>query len=144
MQFPTFNYLDLQFNPAAYKGNSFSFQDYLSSLPSSSNSKTKTSDNDSSLAGVFERIYDKQNDPARIKQILADQVAFQGELMKQAAPYKMLFELPDKLYNAFALPGQIRLAGARAAGEVVSEGLRSAAMVQMPGLNYQRPNIQYF
>lgn len=86
----------------------------------------------------------EERDPAYQKQQLQNALEFQKEQMRQAAPYKMLFELPDKLYSAFALPGQIRLAGAQASAQTVSDGLRSAAAVQMPGLNYQRPNIQYF
>jgi len=93
---------------------------------------------------ALNQIRKEERDPAFQKQQLQNALEFQKEQMRQAAPYKMLFELPDKLYSAFALPGQIRLAGAQAAGNVISEGLRSAAGVQMPGLNYQRPNIQYF
>jgi len=93
---------------------------------------------------ALNQIRKEERDPAFQKQQLQNALEFQKEQMRQAAPYKMLFELPDKLYSAFALPGQIRLAGAQAAGNVISEGLRSAAMVQMPNLNYQRPNIQYF
>lgn len=83
-------------------------------------------------------------DPERIKQKLQILRESQAEQMKQAAPYKMMFELPGQLYQAFALPGQIRLAGATAANEMVARGLQAAAATQMPGLNYQRPNIQYF
>lgn len=91
----------------------------------------------------FVKIRQEERDPAYQKQQLENVLTFQKEQLRQAAPYKLLFDMPNQIYNAFALPGQIRLAGAKASADTVSEGLRSAAGVQMP-FSYQRPNVQYF
>lgn len=94
------------------------------------------------LAGIKD-INAFMNDPAVQKRQLENALAFQKEQMKQAAPYKLLFDMPGQVAQAMLAPGQIRLAGVNAANQVISEGLRSAAGVQVP-FNYQRPNIQYF
>lgn len=145
MQFPNFTYANPKFNPAAFaKDTPILTPPGSTSAPSSFPGVGSDVTLDKALAyGIMQNLDPEQRAKAR-KQELADALSFQKEQMRQATPYKLLFELPDKLYSAFALPGQIRLAGAQAAGQVVSEGLRSAAAVQMPALNYQRPNIQYF
>lgn len=94
---------------------------------------------------AFKAIRKEERDPAYQKQQLQNALEFQKEQMRQAAPYKMLFELPNQIMQAFTVPGQIRLAGAQASAENVMEGLRSAAAISaVPMTPYQRPNIQYF
>lgn len=145
MQFPNFTYAGLKFNPAAFgKDTPILTPPGSTSGPSSFPEAGTDVTLDKALAyGIMQNLNPETRAKAR-KEELADALAFQKEQMRQATPYKLLFELPDKLYSAFALPGQIRLAGAQASAQTVSEGLRSAAGVQMPALNYQRPNIQYF
>lgn len=99
---------------------------------------------DDALAYSIMQQADPKARAAARREELADLLTLQQEQMKQAAPYKLMFELPGQLTQAFALPGQIRLAGAAAANQVIAEGLRSASGSQMPPFAYQSPNIQYF
>lgn len=145
MQFPNFTYANPKFNPTAFaKDTPILTPPGSTSAPSSFPGVGTDLTLDKALAyGIMQNLDPEARTKAR-KQELADALAFQKEQMQQAAPYKMMFELPDKLYSAFALPGQIRLAGAQASAQTVAEGLRAAAATQMPGFAYQRPNIQYF
>ena len=101
--------------------------------------------------GLLTEIIKKQYDPKIQSELrkghLEDLLTFQKEQMKQAAPYKMMFELPGQVMQAFAVPAQIRsnimLAGQGAANQLLAQGLQSSAY-NMPSMGYERPSTRYF
>lgn len=143
--FPSFKYSDIITPGYTYGGDKSLFTKELDLQPGVTQSP-QTSDLTDAL-NVFREIRREERDPAYRKQILEDQLAFQREQMKQAAPYKMLFELPGQVMQAFAVPAQIRsnimLAGQGAANQLLAQGLQSSAY-NMPGMGYERPSTRYF
>ena len=56
---------------------------------------------------------------------LQDLLAFQGEQMKKAAPYKLMFDIPGQITQAFALPGAIAMEGANRVANTVMRGVEA-------------------
>lgn len=147
MEFPRFSYAD----PKAY---SFAFNTPQFSAPMSASKPSNPFDINAFMSGKDFNL-DKAAayalmqslDPAAKaqmrKQELADALEFQRTQMREALPYKLLLDLPDKITAAFTVPGAIRLAGAQSAANTMVEGVRAAAASQTP-FAYQRPNVQYF
>jgi len=104
---------------------------YQSNFPSSTNSDIDK------LVKVFVDARKEESDPARRKQILEDQVAFQGELMKQAAPYKLLFDIPQTISQSFSNQAMLNVLGARNAAEAMSTTLASYPRSQFASYPFQ-------
>jgi len=70
---------------------------------------------------------------------LEDLLALQKEQMRQAAPYKLIFELPKTITEAATLPSRLAAEGAAGiAGSMMQAGQ------QIPNLvGYQRGNFNY-
>ena len=144
MEFPTFKFSNLVAQDDAYK-SPFIFKPDLQPTPPLSAGGTASGDD--RFYGFLKEILDPEKRAAARKGELQDLLGFQKEQMKQAAPYKLMFELPDKVMKAFAVPAQIssniRLAGQGAANQLISQGLQASAL-NMPTMGYQRPSTQYF
>jgi hypothetical protein len=142
-QFPTFKYSDVKFDPKAFTDNASLLAPPGASVSSFYGASTSPLAPKTEMGELLAFVRE-QSGPAATEQKLKQTLEFQKQQMKQAAPYKLLFELPGQITRAFAAPGEIRLAGALAANQLVAEGIRGAAAADIPPLNYQRPNIQYF
>jgi hypothetical protein len=143
MEFPTFKYdTNLVAQTDAYK-SPFIFKPDLEPTPPLSSGTSF----DQALGYALMQSLDPEKRAAARKGELQDLLGFQKEQMKQAAPYKLMFELPDKVMQAFAAPAQIssniRLAGQGAANQLISQGLQASAL-NMPSMGYERPSTQYF
>jgi hypothetical protein len=144
-KFPTFKYdTNLVAQTDAYK-SPFIFKPDLQPTPPLSAGGTASGDD--RFYGFLEGILDPEKRAAARKGELQDLLGFQKEQMKQAAPYKLMFELPDKVMQAFAAPAQIRsnimLAGQGAANQILAQGLQSSAR-NMASMGYPNTNVQYF
>lgn len=144
-KFPTFKYdTNLVAQPDVYTSPLIFKPDLESTPPLSSEGKASGDDR---LYGLIEKIYDPKQQDAREKAKLQNLLTLQKEQMSQAAPYKLMFELPDRVMKAFAAPAQIssniRLAGQGAANQLIAQGLQASAL-NMPSMGYQRPSTQYF
>jgi hypothetical protein len=143
-QFPTFKYSDIKFDPtfAAPGAPALSFGTNPGTAPSFSGTDLTL---DKALAyGVMQALNPDERAKAR-KEDLQSALEYQKQQIKQAAPYKLLFDLPGRITEAFALPGQIRLAGANAATQAAMQGIQAAANISsQPVAPIPRPNIQYF
>jgi hypothetical protein len=144
MEFPTFKFSNLVAQDDAYKSPFIFKPDLEPTPPLSAEGK---SSGDDRLYEFLERIYDPKQQDARQKANLQNLLTLQKEQMKQAAPYKLMFELPDKVMQAFAAPAQIRsnimLAGQGADNQILAQGLQSSAR-NMASMGYPNTNVQYF
>jgi hypothetical protein len=143
MEFPTFKYdTNLVAQTDAYK-SPFIFKPDLEPTPPLSSGASF----DQALGYALMQSLDPEKRAAARKGELQDLLGFQKEQMKQAAPYKLMFELPDKVMQAFAAPAQIRsnimLAGQGAANQILAQGLQSSAR-NMASMGYPNTNVQYF
>jgi len=107
---------------------------YQSNFPSSTNSDIDK------LVKVFVDARKEESDPARRKQILEDQVAFQGELMKQAAPYKLLFDIPQTISQAFGNQAAMNVLGARSITDAYNTALQAYPRTQFTTTPYTPRN----
>lgn len=89
------------------------------------------------LEGLIEpllAIRREERDPAYRKQILQDQLEFDRQRLAEAAKYKALFDLPNTLINAYAVPAQIQAQGASNIAQMMTQSAQN-----IPNLiNYQR------
>lgn len=143
MEFPTFKYdTNLVAQTDAYK-SPFIFKPDLEPTPPLSSGTSF----DQALGYALMQSLDPEKRAAARKGELQDLLGFQKEQMKQAAPYKLMFELPDKVMQAFAAPAQIRsnimLAGQGAANQILAQGLQSSAR-NMASMGYPDTNVKYF
>jgi hypothetical protein len=144
MPFPTFKYdTNLVAQPDAYKSPLIFKPDLEPTPPFSAGGASF----DQALGYALMQSLDPEKRAAARKGELQDLLGFQKEQMRQAAPYKLMFELPDRVMKAFAAPAQIssniRLAGQGAANQLISQGLQASAL-NMPSMGYERPSTQYF
>jgi hypothetical protein len=145
VNFPTFKYSNLVAQTDdAYKSPLIFKPDLEPTPPLSAGG---TASGDDRFYGFLEGILDPEKRAAARKGELQDLLGFQKEQMKQAAPYKLMFELPGQVMQAFAVPAQIRsnimLAGQGAANQLLQQGLQSSAF-NMPSMGYERPSTKYF
>ena len=143
-KFPTFKYdTNLVAQPDAYE-SPFIFKPNLESTPPLSAGGASF---DQALGYALMQSLDPEKRAAARKGELQDLLGFQKEQMRQAAPYKLMFELPDKVMQAFAAPAQIRsnimLAGQGAANQILAQGLQSSAR-NMASMGYPDTNVKYF
>ena len=83
-------------------------------------------------------------DPEYMKAQLKAKSEFDREQMKAAAPYKLLFDLPNQITQAFTLPGQLALEGANRISNTVLEGVRALPGPQVVARQAQYTPMSYF
>jgi hypothetical protein len=145
VNFPTFKYSNLVAQTDdAYKSPLIFKPDLEPTPPLSAGG---TASGEDGFYGFVKELMDPAKQDAREKARLQNLLGFQKEQMKQAAPYKLMFELPGQVMQAFAVPAQIRsnimLAGQGAANQLLQQGLQSSAF-NMPSMGYERPSTKYF
>lgn len=67
----------------------------------------------------------EQNTPQAMAEKLKIQSEFDKERMRAAAPYKLMFDLPNQITQAFALPGTIAMEGANRVANTVMRGVEA-------------------
>ena len=73
---------------------------------------------------AFLEYFKSQNTPEALREKAAVQREFQLQMMKDAAPYKLAFELPGTIMNAVTKPALIQLAGSSRIADIIGEGSR--------------------
>jgi len=94
----------------------------------------------SETAELFAGLKDIQaiyNDPVLRKQILEDTLGFQKEQMKEAGKYKMLFDIPQGISQAFGNQAMLNLLGARSATEALATTLANYPRAQFTSYQFQ-------
>lgn len=89
-------------------------------------------------------LFQRQMDPTYRKQLLEDKLAFDKAQMAEAGKYKMLFDLPGRITQAFALPGQIAMEGANRIANTTMEGVARLPQPQVAARSYQYTPTSYF
>jgi len=90
--------------------------------------KTGTSD--------FQSLINLMRDPEYRRGVMQDTLAFQGEQMKQAGKYKMMFDMPEKITKAFTVPAAVAATGDIAAANALATGaLNTANITATAGAN---------
>jgi hypothetical protein len=95
----------------------------------------------------FERLLNfsqEQNTPEAMREKLKVQNEFDRERMKAAAPYKLLFDIPGQITQAFTLPGQLAMEGANRVANTVMEGVRALPGPQVVARSAQYTPTFYF
>lgn len=67
----------------------------------------------------------EQNTPEAMREKLKVQNEFDRERMRAAAPYKLMFDLPGQITQAFTLPGQLAMEGANRVANTVMRGVEA-------------------
>jgi hypothetical protein len=83
------------------------------------------------------KIFNKVTDPARQKETLDQQLAYDKARMKEAFPYLMAREIPRQISEGFGNAAMIKVLGARNASEAMNQTLAS-----YPRLNLQATSFQ--
>ena len=86
----------------------------------------------------------EQNTPQAMAEKLKIQSEFDKERMRAAAPYKLMFDLPNQITQAFALPGTIAMEGANRVANTVMEGVRALPAPQVVARSAQYTPMSYF
>lgn len=89
-------------------------------------------------------LFKQQMDPNYRRQLLQEKLAFDKEQMREAGKYKMLFDLPGRITQAFALPGQIAMEGANRISNTILEGTRALPQPQVAARAYSYTPTSYF
>ena len=108
------------FDPAVFGGTS----PQIGIAPGSSSQPTTPKTLEEALANMLAQRTPEAEAKARREQ-LQDLLAFQGEQMKKAAPYKLMFDIPGQITQAFALPGAIAMVGANRVANTVMRGVEA-------------------
>lgn len=66
---------------------------------------------------------ESERDPKRLEDKLRMNLAFEKERMAQAAPYKLAFDIPRQLGDAFFKPALMELAGAGKYAQIMDAGI---------------------
>lgn len=123
MQFPTFKFSDVKFNPTALQqGTSFSVQPLPYTPGAAAAPKTEM--------GELLDFVREQSGPEATKQKLEAQLAFQKEQMKQAYPYLLSRQIPETISQAFGAANALRLLGAERGTEAALRGVDAVARGQ--------------
>ena len=86
----------------------------------------------------------EQNTPEAMREKLRVQSEFDKERMRAAAPYKLMFDLPGQITQAFTLPGQLAMEGANRVAGTVMEGVRALPGPQVIARQAPFTPISYF
>ena len=91
------------------------------------------------LTEPFFQLQREARDPAYRRQILQDQLEFDNARIREAGKYKLLFDLPNTLINAYSVPSQIQAQGAANIAQMMTQGAQN-----IPELtNYQRGSFSF-
>jgi hypothetical protein len=91
------------------------------------------------LMEPFLQLRKEERDPAYRRQILQDQLEFDNTRIREAGKYKMLFDLPNTLINAYAVPSQIQAQGAANIAQMMAQGAQNIPQLT----NYQRGSFSF-
>ena len=83
-------------------------------------------------------------DPNYMREQLKAKAEFDREQMRAAAPYKLMFDLPNQITQAFTLPGQLAMEGANRVAGTVMEGVRALPGPQVIARQAPFTPISYF
>lgn len=93
------------------------------------------------LGGLLEQFYD----PARRREALKDASEFDKERMKEAAKYKLLFDLPGTIASAVATPGIIAAQGGASIANIMTQGTQNIpALTRFERGGYNYTPSRYF
>lgn len=122
-----------------YKVPTTEFEDILfRTIPNTSETEGPV---DKSDMAYLERIFDKYYSKDFLRDRLQMNLDFEKERMAQAAPYKLAFDIPRQLGDAFIKPALMELAGAGKYAQIMDAGI--ARMPRMvPGAIQLSPNVQ--
>jgi len=87
---------------------------------------------------------ERQNTPEAMREKLKVQNEFDRERMKAAAPYKLLFDIPGQITQAFTLPGQLAMEGANRVANTVMRGVEALPGPQVVARSAQYTPTSYF
>ena len=82
---------------------------------------------------------EKSNTPEAIRERLAAASEFDEKRINLAGKYKMLFDLPNTLINAYAVPSQIQAQGAANIAQMMTQGAQNIPQLT----NYQRGSFNF-
>lgn len=108
--------------------------------------KAPESSFDTAFGTYITSLADTEKQAAARKGQLEDLLTLQKEQMRQAAPYKLLFELPKTLTEAATLPSRIAAEGAAGiAGSMMQAGQQIPSLVgYTPRTAYSYTPTRYF
>jgi hypothetical protein len=115
-------------------GSSFNPVDYYKSLEGlpegartslllqeiNNRSGTETAD-----LSFLKKIYEDQSDPVKRQQILDQQLKYDEQRMRAAAPYKFAFDLPKQIAEGFGSQAALNVLGARSAVDAMNQTLQA-------------------
>lgn len=73
----------------------------------------------------LEKVYADQNDPVKRQQILDQQLKYDEQRMRAAAPYKFAFDLPKQISEGFGAQAALNILGARSAVDAMNQTLQA-------------------
>jgi hypothetical protein len=83
------------------------------------------------------KIFNKATDPARQKETLDQQLAYDKARMKEAFPYLMAREIPRQISEGFANQAAMTVLGARSAVDAMNETMRARTPLSFASAPYQ-------
>lgn len=89
---------------------------------------------------IIDTMMDKAFDTDRLKEQLRIKNEFEKERMAQAAPYKLLFNLPNQMMNVAAM----ELAGAGKYAQIMDAGIARMPSLSPSAVNVTRNPSKYF
>lgn len=90
------------------------------------------------FGGLLDRL-ERLNTPEAIRERLTLANELDKDRMREAGKYKMLFDLPNTLINAYSVPAQLQAQGAANIAQLMSQGAQN-----IPNLtNYQRGSFSF-
>lgn len=102
-------------------GFGFSRQDYNKAKPA----EGETTDSIGATKGELREILDyarELNTPKALAERLEAQRQFQLNMMRDAAPYKLMFETPKMLMESISRPALMQLAGSSRIADMIGQG----------------------
>ena len=86
---------------------------------------------------LLKEIYTDINNPARRKEILDQQLAYDKARMKEAFPYLMAREIPRQISEGFSNQAALTVLGARSAVDAMNETMRARTPLAFASAPYQ-------
>lgn len=120
MQFPTFKFSNLQFNPTVFSENTPSF---IQNLPYTPEAAATPQSEMQQLLSFVER----QSGPEATEKRLDQLLGFQKKQMKEAFPYLMARQIPENVAQAFGMANQMRLRGGELGTAAALRGVDAVA-----------------
>jgi hypothetical protein len=92
----------------------------------------------------FNALLKTLRDSDYMKEQLKAKSEFDREQMRAAAPYKLMFDLPGQITQAFTLPGQLAMEGANRVANTVMTGVQALPGPQVAARSAQYTPMSYF